>query len=253
MKLIYRDLSFELTRRCDQECIHCNRGPSQNIDMTYEVVDAFFDNNDIVKIKTIEFTGGDPTLNGEMLNYIVDKIIEKGIIVESFSATIDGRHFSEPFALGLFKLNEYCRGFDPEHKYYQGELRVSNDQYHEPYDPEILKKYGFLTCFYYPHTVPQKLHKKDILPYGNAYFNRLSNQRITISNLLAFESYFQTFEMDDEEYMELRYQYLSANGNVVCNKNLSYQFIDVYSIGNVKDSTIKHMYIDDPKILKLRH
>ena len=35
---------IEVTRRCNMKCAHCLRGPAQNIDLSFEEVDAFLDN-----------------------------------------------------------------------------------------------------------------------------------------------------------------------------------------------------------------
>lgn len=106
MKIYYEDLQFELTRKCNQECAHCCRGESQDLDLTKDIVDAFFDNN-VVSINRLLFSGGEPTLNGEMLNYIVDKIIEKGINVDMFTLSTNGLSYSESFINGLNKLYGY--------------------------------------------------------------------------------------------------------------------------------------------------
>lgn len=253
MKLIFTDLTIEMTRQCEQACKHCNRGMPQDIYLSKETIDSFFDNNDIEEITSIEFTGGDPTLNGDMINYIVDKIIENNIIVKTFKTTIDGKTFSKPLAIGLEKLNNYCGYYNETGKYIFGELIVSNDQFHEPYDPEILKQYSYLTFFRYPKSTVEKLHQKNIMPYGRAYYNKLSNQRININNLLHPETYYQLYEENDIKYMVLRNQYISSNGNVITNKDLSYDFIDIYKVGNVLETSIEYMYMIEPKVLKLRH
>ena len=43
---------------------------------------TFSKKNDIYYIGTLLFSGGEPTLNGEMLEYTVDKIIEKEIMID---------------------------------------------------------------------------------------------------------------------------------------------------------------------------
>ena len=59
MKLIYKELGIELTRRCNERCKHCLRGPAEPVDLSKDVIDALFDNklanyneiwNDIKKI-----------------------------------------------------------------------------------------------------------------------------------------------------------------------------------------------------------
>lgn len=106
MKIILSRVQFELTRRCNQECLHCCRGEAEDIDLTKEIVDAFFDNNDIYSIGDLLFSGGEPTLNGEMLEYIVDKIIEKDIPVRHFIFGINGLSYSQSYEL----MDEYALG-----------------------------------------------------------------------------------------------------------------------------------------------
>lgn len=143
-------IQFELTRRCNQSCMHCCRGESQKIDLTKEVVDAFFDKNDIYSICDLKFSGGEPTLNGEMLEYIVDKIIEKGIIVYWFTLSINGLSYNESFKRGLIKLNEYCKKLDNKKRDAYGMLMVSQTQYHKSAEKDILTKFKDLPFFIKP-------------------------------------------------------------------------------------------------------
>lgn len=82
-KLLMDTLTFEVTRKCLQECKFCMRGKSQNIDMQKEVVDALFFNSDyqITDINVLFFSGGEPLLNPYIIEYIIDIIIETGIYV----------------------------------------------------------------------------------------------------------------------------------------------------------------------------
>ena len=75
MEIIYKELGIELTRKCNQKCSHCLRGPSENVDLSEEVIDSLFDNNNIYLIENLYLSGGEPTMNGKALVYLVDKII----------------------------------------------------------------------------------------------------------------------------------------------------------------------------------
>lgn len=62
-----KSLELEMTRRCNQNCVHCLRGCSQNFDMTPEILKNIFTNGDyqITKIYELFVTGGEPFLNRE--------------------------------------------------------------------------------------------------------------------------------------------------------------------------------------------
>ena len=42
MEYVFHCLTFEVTRRCNLVCKHCMRGKAQNIDLSKEMVDDFF-------------------------------------------------------------------------------------------------------------------------------------------------------------------------------------------------------------------
>ena len=147
MKIYYSRLQIELTRRCNQSCAHCCRGEAQNVDLTKEIIDDLFEKNDIYYIGTLLFSGGEPTLNGEMLEYTVDKIIEKEIMIDRFLFGINGLSYSEAFVNGLNKLQNYILLKSERPRRQAGILMVSQDQFHQKADPKVIEKLQSLSYF----------------------------------------------------------------------------------------------------------
>jgi hypothetical protein len=156
-------------------------GESQNIDISKEIIDNFFGKNDIYNIGTLLFSGGEPTLNGKMLEYIVDKIIEKEITVGMFMFGINGLFYSEELVSGLNKLKDYILLKSNRRRCCPGLLMVSQDQFHKQADNEVIEK---LKCLSYFSPIDKhKMREEDILPYGRAYENGLSKQQLDLSKL----------------------------------------------------------------------
>lgn len=66
-----------------------------------------------------------------MLEYIVDKIIEKEITVNAFTFGINGLSYSEELVKGLNKLRDYIIQQSEGTRYCPGLLMVSQDQFHK--------------------------------------------------------------------------------------------------------------------------
>lgn len=250
MKLFYYTLQFELTRRCNQECAHCCRGDAQNVDLTEEIVDAFFENNEIQCIETLMFSGGEPMLNGKLLEYIVDKIIEKNIDVGMFILGINGLAYSAEFINGLNKLREYIIAKSCGKIKYAGLLMVSQDQYHKEADPEVVKRLQGLP--YLSPIIKTESKRENLLPYGRAYKNGLTNESPNLEDLTDYQKNSKVKEKNGEPYLIIDYQYISSNGNVVNDGGVSYDLMDEYALGNVKEQKIVDMYLTNKeKTLKI--
>lgn len=244
MKLYYSRLQFELTRRCNQNCAHCCRGESQNVDISKEIIDDFFERNDIYNIGTLLFSGGEPTLNGKMLEYIVDKIIEKEITVDMFMFGINGLSYSEELVKGLNKLRDYIIQKSERVRYCPGLLMVSQDQFHKEADNEVIEKLKHLS--YFSPIDKHEMREEDILPYGRAYENGLSKQQPDLSELINYQKNYKIKEYEGSTYLVIEYQYISANGNVVNDGCQSYDLMDEYALGNVQKQCIEEIYIKGP-------
>ncbi len=244
VKLYYSRLQFELTRRCNQNCAHCCRGESQNIDISEEIVDDFFGKNDIYNIGTLLFSGGEPTLNGKILEYIVDKIIEKEITVEMFMFGINGLSYSEELVSGLNKLKDYILLKSNRKRRHPGLLMVSQDQFHKEANNEVIEKLKHLS--YFAPIDKHEIKEENILPYGRAYENGLSKQQPDLSELINYQDNYKVTEYEGSNFLVINYQYISANGNVVNDGCQSYDLMDKYALGNVQKQCIEEIYIKGP-------
>lgn len=79
---------IEVTRKCNLKCRHCLRGEAENITITKEMIDNYFDNID--GILTLNFTGGEPLLAIDEIEYTIDKIIKDKIRVASLAVITNG-------------------------------------------------------------------------------------------------------------------------------------------------------------------
>jgi len=104
------NLIIEVTRKCNFTCDHCLRGEAQNKDIDYKVIDALLDNNNIEYISSITFTGGEPSLNCNAINYFIDKCIKNNISIGSFYIATNGGASSGSleFLQVLIKLFCFC-------------------------------------------------------------------------------------------------------------------------------------------------
>lgn len=87
-KYKYAELMVEITRKCNLRCEHCLRGDAQNVTMSREIIDRIFE--DAADCKEVLFTGGEPLLALDEIEYFVDKIIKSDWTTSNIAMTING-------------------------------------------------------------------------------------------------------------------------------------------------------------------
>lgn len=161
--IIYHDVCIEVTRRCNMSCPHCLRGDAQNIDLDTDLADNFLRNFRNKNIISLLFTGGEPTLCPEIIDFCLSKCLEYQINIKSIDMVTNGKGISKTFIRMIEKW--VSLGFN----FY---FCVSFDDYHEPLsDQDIsrlneLKELGCVVG-----TKALNAESKDLLNLGKARIN----------------------------------------------------------------------------------
>lgn len=92
-KLYLQELIFEVTRKCNLECIHCFCGESENLDLSNEIIDKVLEQ--VRWTKNISLTGGEPMLAPQIVEHIVNEIIENRIKLLAFNCVVNGTIMDE--------------------------------------------------------------------------------------------------------------------------------------------------------------
>ncbi len=253
MEIIYKELGIELTRRCNEKCEHCLRGPAENIDLSKEVIDSLFDNNNIRLIENLLLSGGEPTMNGEALSYLVDKIIEKRVVVGTYRVIINGTYYDERFGNAIRRLHEYIdrigwnKKYNVMHADNFGRIGISQDQYHKKASKEVIDRLLELPSKVI--VLNDKVSSNNLLPYGRALDNDLSSNEPNTSKLTDIDGSYIMMKYG-RGGIQINRHYICANGNVCLDPNYPFEILDKYRIGNVLESSIIEMYGIGKKVSK---
>ena len=127
-------VTIEVTRRCNMQCRHCLRGDAQNVDISNEIIDRFFDGfADGAVIETIVFSGGEITMNLDAIKYTLEVVKRKNISVDAFYMVTNGKDVEKIPGLVTLSLEWwlYCKeyGNDPDEDF--SGIALSHDSFHE--------------------------------------------------------------------------------------------------------------------------
>lgn len=200
-KLYAKQLSIEITRRCNMACAHCMRGDAQQLDINHQSI------RNILKhfkhIHCMNITGGEPSLNPRAIVYILKQLKHYNIHVYEFYIVTNGSHSStsKEFIDACCQFYEYQECKDSDYTM----LEMSDDRFHD-----------------------NQYHDKAISNLNQYPFFGLRNQA---NNMYLFKEgrcttgcknpiYPLYLTTTDYVYGDI---YLNAEGLIVSNGDLSYQ------------------------------
>lgn len=245
------NLTFEVTRKCNIRCEHCMRGDAQNIEITREIVNQVLDNNNIEAIDNLLFSGGEPTLNEDIIVYIIDKIIANNIDVKKITMVTNGQIFSARIARAFQKFNAYRnkrlvevakRAFadEPEtmaefikNNYAKNaEISFSNDQFHEEMY-EVINEYKEKApdLRYY---LKGPMKEEDIYKTGRSTDGKEFTYTLTPIRYYKKQDSYHTFD----------YLYVTALGFYEGEGMGSYEDMDRLNMGSVFEKSIEDLLIE---------
>lgn len=211
--MIYAEtLIFEVTERCNLSCAHCLRGCARNMDMQKETVDKILDQ--VTGIDGLVFTGGEPTLNLPIIEYIFDQIRERHIPLAYFWLATNG--VANSFELATILL----RNIDMVNETDICGVAISTDEFHAQYTKENVLRF---LSFYDNSKEVENWKPEHIIKMGNAEENGIGRREYVPKTEFSIEDV-----VDDEIIVDR--VYVRANGDILADCNVSYDFMDENAI-----------------------
>lgn len=154
----YDGISIEVTRKCNKSCGYCMRGDTQNITIKDEYIDRFFD--DIEDVKEINLTGGEPFLEIDKIEYIINTVIKRKYNVKNLNIVTNGTILSEKILDIFEKLYMHTKasiqiGISYNEEFYDKEQQILALQFYK----EMIKSKGLHTYVFF------KKNDADVIVY----------------------------------------------------------------------------------------
>ena len=217
---------IEITRRCNMLCEHCLRGDAQQKDIDHRYIDSLLEKTNY--INAITFTGGEPSLNVEAIEYTLAKCKELGVDVGNFYVATNAQEASDEFILVLMKWYMYCSDNEIS------QVAISNDDFHEV-DEDVRDK--LMTLKFAALKYPDGKYQ------GQEYNINEGRQKENYNT--GRDNTEDEFEIDDDRITEGNI-YLNCDGDIINGCDWSYENQKKHIICNVDDISIETMqkYID---------
>ena len=107
--MIIDKLYLQITRNCTLNCEHCLKGDKEHINMTSETLNNIF--SDINGVNTLLLTGGEPLLNIDLINELVNIINRGNISIRTIGIVTNGTILTDKHIEVLSKLKKSCGDF----------------------------------------------------------------------------------------------------------------------------------------------
>ena len=233
-----RDAVFEVTRRCNLNCAHCERGASEAVDLKEEYVDAFLKQLNGGHIGRLTFSGGEPTLNPDIIIYTLEQLKKQLFMPGTISMITNGQVFNKELAEAFY---DYAMAV--KERYMIGDefdinsaiqLGFSVDRFHPTVSKEVRDGYRKVIKGIngYDHTVPDE----KIIKTGNATFGR------EFEYWLPNNCYVQ--HLFDENADIQGVVYLTATGYLTSNCEGTYVDMDELNYGLITEISLEDVVMN---------
>lgn len=246
MEYTFDNLIFEITRKCNMKCAHCLRGNAQNKNMSKEVMLQALRN--VSYINAVTFSGGEPTLNLDMIWYFIECCRMLDIEVGNFYIVTNGKVYHKELEDVCDALYNFCSDNDISG------LTVSDDEFHREWQPNRdlfektrdrylygedvyyseIAKYGDFEEIAKPYArFTDKTHK-DGQFYGLINMGRASENGIWDRELNVY--YPEVEENDYNGEINVNGEvYITYNGDYIATCDSSYKRMNEFKFGTIYD------------------
>ena len=258
-------LSIEPTRRCNMNCDFCVRGKAQNVNISHEIIDKTLGEMDGIYIHEIRLSGGEPFLAVDEIDYLIDEIIRRKIIVTSMLVFTNGTVRSERIVNTFKKRLHYFHSVKSEFEFTQDWINSTSYPNYKyiagkaisviasTYGHDIAKSETQKTIDYYNNAINDDdfiiVSQSDaywqdvggIVIEGNAVENFdkvFSERRISPDEISVNDNYFSFIKQIEKDNKAIGYFVsktltVSANGNVFPGAAMPYLRVDQEKMFNI--------------------
>lgn len=219
-------LVIEGTRKCNMKCAHCMRGNAQRVNMDNSAADIV--TRQVDSIYNITFSGGEPSLNPEIIRNFQYGFMFNDCSIGNFWVTTNARFYKSDFAEALESLYSLCDEKD------MCCLTISGDQYHLNQSQRAIDEYSDL-CFFSDERM-KMIDDWNLVNEGMAKKNQFGTRDIVPQKTILDYTI-----CDDDMYIDDTI-YINALGDVLLNSDLSYQTQRKSSIGNIFKESLKDIF-----------
>jgi hypothetical protein len=214
------------------KCAHCLRGGAQPVNMSTEVMSKIF--TIFTGIGGVLFTGGEPSLNTEIINEFWQHCLWREIYPEYFYIVTNGKCFSQKLVDVSERLYNIC-----DEKDICG-LTVSRDEFHYEFggckSDDVFDRYMDLELpYFHPGDKDYRKHGyRSLIPQGRA-------ENITSEEFHPEKCTDPALINKDGDIMN-GCIYINVFGDVVTCPNMSYVTQKKYSLGNIMTDDINSIF-----------
>lgn len=225
-----KEMMLEVTRRCNQNCEHCMRGSGEALDADPALFENMFDG--IEEIGMIIFTGGEPSLNIDYMNAVLDYCQKSYIKIGSIYTVTNGLANQAILVQVMDKWLDYCISVtdSPNREEYLRKyffrISCSVDEFHKEIDPGW---YSFFTRtgYYDDSKEVSYCDYQCLIESGNVILNKLDESEEYITGISGED--ILKFTLKNGVYDVI---YVSTNGHIYSGCNFSYEDYDGYKFAN---------------------
>lgn len=202
-KIYFRKLMIDITRRCQLRCEHCLRGEAQNLVISTDIIDSFLEQT--AGIGELFFSGGEPTLAPDRMNYFVDHMIEKGIPLGGVTYITNGVELSEEVKAFLVKAHSYITESREKNEVFRSDCKiyfqpridiglsidnfhVDNEKVKQEYE-QFFSKLDSCLVHYVNNDIPHKVGRGRNLKHGHSSVHTLGGKENKPQVGMEYESH----------------------------------------------------------------
>ena len=235
-KFKFAYLGLEITRKCNLKCAHCLRGDAQNLSMSTAVIDKILDSS--AGIKTIFFTGGEPFLEPDIIEYVVDQVIERDFECFSMTVITNGTIMNDNGIRCIKSLNKFAEW---SHKKYgdiaKCRISISNDHFHDQESSTACME------FYKPYAGEflELIMHGDISDDRLVRAGRAIQTGVAIGDNRKIHALPRRICIEEDNVIKCMLK-LSSKGNLYLQEYDSWEEIDANAMGNIMQESLVKIF-----------